>query len=156
MAADLKGKYGSAAAAITITLNSLANAGARESTAVDNTTNLYLTAKVLVSTKTNASAPTGSKCCNVYAYGSDGTSYPDAVTGSDADITLQSPTNLVYIGSVSCPSASTIYKKVFDTAAAFPGGLPAKWGIVVVNATGNALDAASCAATYQGFFAQSV
>jgi hypothetical protein len=153
---DIKSKYSTAEVAITVTLNSLANGAARECTAVDNTTNLYLSAKVRVAVTTNATAPSGTKTVDVYAYGSCGTYYPDNCTGSDALVTLVSPTNLVFMGSINCPSASTLYDRVFDMGIAFPGGLPSKWGIVCVNSTGNALNSSGCSAAYQGVLTQIV
>ena len=153
---DISAKYGTAEVAITITLNSLASGAARECTVVDNTSNLFLSAKVRVKVTTNASTPSGTKTADVYVYGSAGTYYPDVVTGSDATITLTSPTNLIYLGSINCPAASTAYDKVFDMGVAFPGGLPSKWGIVVVNNTGNALNSSGCDASYQGVLTQVV
>jgi hypothetical protein len=153
---DILAKYGVAESSLTITLNSLANGAARESTAVSNTTTLFFTAKIRVKVVTNASNPTGDKKVDVYAYGSAGTNYPDNVTGSDAAITLVNPTNLVFLGSVNCPLASTEYAKIFDLSTVWPGGLPAGWGIVVYNDTGNALGSANSVAKFQGLYAQIV
>ena len=53
--AEIKSKYGTNNQAITITLNSLANGGKRESAAVDNSANFFLDALVQVKIATNAS-----------------------------------------------------------------------------------------------------
>lgn len=155
--ADVKEKLGTDAQAITITLASLASAASRESATVDNTTNLYLDALVQAKVKTNASAPTGDKQVHVWVWGAvDYTAtatFPDTVTGSDAAITPNSPTQLRYLGSINCPSASTSYIKLLGSIAEqFGGVLPAKWGLVFTNATGNALDATggSFEVQYQG------
>ena len=91
--ATTKVAYASSAS-LTITLNSLGNGSARESTAIDNSSNLYLDAHVRVSI--SAGSVSGAPLVSVYAYGSeDGSVYPDPVTGSDAAITLENPTVLV-------------------------------------------------------------
>lgn len=139
----LKTEYGTAGQAITITLASLGAGSSRESTVVDNTTDRFLDALVQVKVRTNGSAPTGDKAVYVYGYGTadNGTTYPDTVTGSDAAITLTSPTQLRLLGVINCPAASTTYKSPpFSVASLFGGVLPLKWGIVITNATGNALD----------------
>lgn len=151
----LKTEYGTNGQAMTITLGGLASAAARESSAIDNRTDRFLDVLVQCKFKTNASAPTGDKAVYVYAYGTcdDGTTYADVVTGSDAAITLTNPTNLRLLGIVNCPAASTTYKgEPWSLASVFGGQVPAFWGVVVVNATGNALDATNGNHTvrYQG------
>jgi hypothetical protein len=125
---------------ITITLASLANTAARESTAVDNTTNLYLDVEVYLAIKVGTVS--GTKAVNVYVAGSaDGTNYTDNATGADAGITLSSPTNLRLIAVIATPTSSSTYKYVIGSVAqAFGGLLPPKWSIVVENQTGAALD----------------
>lgn len=129
---------------ITCSLASLGSGLAQESTALDNTTNLYDDAMVYLAIKSHESTtPTGDACCYVYAYGSeDGTNYNDTCTGSNAAVTLTSPTNLRLLGTVSMPAAATTYKQIFPSVAlSFGGIMPRKWGIVVKNSTGAALDA---------------
>lgn len=154
---QLKTKYGTGNQAITITLASLASAGARESTAVDNSAAaaLFLDVLVQVAVKTHATnAPTGDKACYVYVYGTSdpGTpTWPDTVTGTDAGITLTVPTQLRLLGVINCAAANVTYKsEPMSVAAAFGGQVPAKWGIVVVNATGQTLNASGSSAWYQG------
>jgi hypothetical protein len=161
MANDLKVKYGTEAQAITITLASLAAAAAREGTIVDNTTNLFLDAYVQVQVRTNASAPSGQKAVNLWCYGTVDAAlplYPDPITGSDAGVTLNAG-QLQFLGQIQCPSASTTYKSVpFSISKALGIYLPEKWGIVVENQTGNALDSTGTnfKAEYQGVLAQVV
>lgn len=161
--ANIKEEFSSDAQAITITLASLASAAARESATIDNATNKYLDALVEAKVKTNATAPASDKAVYVYVWGSvDYTAtatYPDRVTGADAGITPDSPTQLRLLNVIYCPAAATSYQmEPSSVAAAFGGVLPAKWGIVVVNATGNALDATAgnFEAQYQGIYATSV
>jgi len=151
---DLKQAFG-ASTAITITLNSLANAAARESLVVDNTSNLYLDALVLVIAKLAAGSPAGAKALYVYAYGSeDGTNYTDNATGADAAITLRSPTNLRLIGAISAPDSGALSFKShpMSIAAAFGGVMPRKWGIVLSNQSGVALDSSANSASYSGVY----
>lgn len=158
--ANAKIAYGTDAQAITVTLASLASGSSRESALIDNVTNLFLDALVQAKVKTNASAPTGDKAVHVYCWGGvDYTAtatYPDTVTGADAAITPNSPTQLKYLGSIWTPAASTTYiGGPFSIAERFGGTLPAKWGLVFTNATGNALDATggSFEVQYQGVYA---
>lgn len=125
-------------AAITCTLASLAQAAAREGTAIDNTSNLYLDVLVYVAIKLQAGTPGSDKQVIIYAYGSeDGTNYTDNATGSDAAITLRSPTNLRVIGVISTPDAGALTYKSnpMSVATAFGGLMPRKWGIAVENRT---------------------
>lgn len=130
-------------ASITCSIAALASGSARESTALVNTSYLYDDAMVYLAIKSHAStAPTGDKCCYVYVYGSeDENNYNDTCTGSDAGITLTDPTNLRLLGTVSITAAATTYKQIFGSVAlAFGGVMPRKWGIVIKNSTGAALD----------------
>lgn len=137
---SVKVAFGSSTA-ITVTLASLANGGARESAAIDNSSNLYLDAFITCKVKTGTT-PTGDKAIYVYAaFSEDGTIYPDTVTGSDAGITLVSPTELVLLMVINCPSATTTYIKTASLLPAWGGpGLPRKWSLVFLNSTGTTLD----------------
>lgn len=145
--------------AITVTLNSLANASARQAAAVDNSSNLYLDAQVTVTAAVGTVSAGGS--ISVYAAGSiDGTTWPgegsannDGVTGSDAAITLESPTNLTLIGVINTPTSSKTYvSQPISVAAAFNNVLPRNWTIIVLNNTGAAFSASGCSAHYNGVF----
>lgn len=141
--ADIKNKYGTSNQTLTITLASLANAASRASTAVDNSSTLYQDALVSLSIKTGASGTAATGSVVVYAYGTvdGGTNYTEGATGSDAALTLVSPTNLRMVGLISTPANATTYKAgPFSIAQAFGGVLPERWGIVVQNSTGAALD----------------
>lgn len=163
MAGDIKIKYGSSNQAITCQLapsgTGLANNGARASTAIDNTTNLFADALVSVQVKTGGSGVSSTGTVNVYAYGTSdgGTTYTDGATGSDAAITLTSPPNARLIGVINCVANATTYKGgPFSVAAAFGGSLPDHWGIVIENKTGAALDTTegNHLKTYQGVQSQ--
>jgi hypothetical protein len=157
MSSAVKSAYGSNNQGITITLASLANSGARASTVVDNTVNVFLDALVSLVIKTGASGVVSTGSVNIYAYGTTdgGTNYSDGATGTDAGITLTSPPNAKIIGVGSLVANATTYKiGPFSVAAAFGGVLPDHWGIIVQNNTGGSFDSTEGNHTkdYQGYY----
>lgn len=140
--------------AITITLTSLGDGGYRESTAVDNTTNLYMDALVGGSIAMNATISADGSF-TVYAYGSwdGGTNYTGGLAGTDETITwgttpstssVEGYKNLMVLGVVNVDTTddgNDIEFGPFGVAQAFGGVLPPKWGIVILNNTGAAFDA---------------
>jgi hypothetical protein len=154
---NLNEQFGSSGQSITCTFTSLTTGSARQSTAVDNSTNLFFDALVSVKVKTGASSTLATGYVSVYAYATvdGGTTYTESATGSDAAITLTVPTNLKLIGSINAVANATTYNGgPFSVAAAFGGILPQKWGIVIVNNTGGTLDASVGAAEYQGVYGE--
>jgi|SRR5262245_12086410 len=148
--ADVKQAFGTSTS-FTITLNSMANAAARESTAIDNTTNLFLDALVRVSVSIGTTA--APKEVRVYVYGSeDGTIYEDPATGTDAAITLEDPPVMKIARVIPVPTSSKVYEALFTVAQCFGGVMPRKWGIVVENQSGAALAASANSATYSGIY----
>lgn len=157
--ATIKQLYGTSAQAITCTITTLASSATacRASTAVDNTTNLFLDALVQVNVTLSATATANDKAVYVWAYGTadGGTTYTDGVTGTDGAFTRTDPPNLRLIGVLSTPTASNSYKSgPMSVAAAFGGILPDHWGVVVQNFSGSAFTAG--AVLYQGVQGQTV
>lgn len=146
--ADIKTAF-SAVQTFTITLASLATSSVgagRSSLTVDNSSNLYEDALVLISVQLLAGTASGDKAVYIYAWGSlDNTLFPDTITGADAALTLTQPTQLRLIGSIAMPSTivvSTPYtSEPLSVASAFGGVLPKYWGIFIQNNTGFALNA---------------
>lgn len=143
--ASIKLAYASSAS-ITMTLASLASSATagRESTAIDNTSNLYIDALVYLAVKLQTGTPANDKIIYVYLYGSeDGTNYTDNVTGSDAAVTLRVPTNLRFADAIQVPdSGGLTYKSnPISVARVFGGVMPRKWGVVLRNYTGVTLSA---------------
>lgn len=156
---DFKSKYGANGQAITVTFTSLANNGARQSTPVDNSSNLYLDALVSVKVKSAGSSTSAAGYVNVYAYGTTdgGTTYGGVTGTTDGAVTLTSPPNVRLIGVINVVANSTTYESgPFSVASAFGGVLPEKWGIVIENKSGATLDASIGSAWYQGIQQQSV
>lgn len=122
----------------TITIASLANGSGRCSTAIDNTTNVFITADVGLKIKTNASGTSATGFVSVYLVRSyDGTSYDDGFAGTDLAFT---PINATFLGTISATANATTYYKTFDLAE-LGITLPKKWAIAIVNSTGASLDA---------------
>ena len=144
--ADVKIKYSGWSAA-TITLASLATNSTfsvgRESTMIDNTTNLY--DDVLVAGKITTGTTTATSAnILVYVYGVvDTTTYPTPFTGSDAGVTLTSvaqASSFLKLGSVltTHTSAETSVAHEFgpfSVAQLFGGIMPPKWGLFVTHNT---------------------
>lgn len=80
---NVKLAFGTAADA-TITLASLADGASRESTAIDNSSNLYIDYQVTLKYKLVAGTPTGQVSIGYYAT-LDGSEYTGGATGVDAD-----------------------------------------------------------------------
>jgi len=159
--ADIKTAYGSSGQAITITLTSLADAtsAGRESTVVSNTSDTFL--DVLIQGKLkpqNSGSILAPSAAFVYAYASadGGSDYPDTVTGTDAAITINNPTQLKLLGVIYVAAINVQYKGgPWSLAALYGGRMPEKWGLVVVNDCGTALSATAGdhVFEYQGVFA---
>ena len=157
--ATIKNLYGPSTQAITCTITALINGAQRSSLAVDNTTNLFLDALVVVKVRSAASGASG--IVNVYAYGTadGGTTYGggEAGMGTDAVVTLATFPNIRLIGIINVVANSTTYVGgPFSVAQAFGGSLPAGWGIVVENKTGASFDASVGNCWYQGISAQAL
>src|SRR4029077_7688738 len=159
MAGNILNKYGTNGQAITCTLNTLASSTVfvgRGSLVVDNTTNLFQDALVVLKIHT-AGTLVAPSYVTVYAYGTvdGGTTYTDTALGTDAGVTLTNPPNARVIGIISAPTTAVTYiGGPWSVAAAFGGVLPAHWGVFVVNITGAAFDTTegNFSKTYQGVY----
>lgn len=155
----IKSLYGTSNQSIVCTITSLANAAQQQSTAVDNSLNLFLDALVQLKIKTNASGTSATGYIIIYAYGTSdgGTDYGDGISGTNGLVTLTNPPNLRVLGIINAVANSTTYvSNPFSVASLFGGKMPDHWGIVVENQTGATLDASVGSAWYQGIQAQVV
>jgi hypothetical protein len=157
-----------ASAPLTISLSGLASGAARASAFVDNATNLYVDAHVVIRFTLNTPGTTGDQgSVNVYAYGSeDGTTYgpsggpsgKEAIDGTDKLITMNTnpaPSTLwgVRIGVVHLQTGAAGNAYVsppLGVAQAFGGWLPRRWGIVVENRCAIAFLGTGAGASYTG------
>ena len=149
--------YGTEAQAVTITLVQLASSATagREGLVVSNLVNLHSDVFVYAQVGLTSGTIGSDKRCYVWAYGTVDAAtplYPDTVTGGDAAITMNSPTNLRLLGIIECPAQSVVYKAGPWSLAQLFGTVPEKWGIVVQNYTNIALDntAGNQKVLYQG------
>jgi hypothetical protein len=138
----------SSAAELTWTLANLASDAnlliGRESTAIDNQTNLYVDA--VVGGKIKTGTTTANTRIEVWAYGMyDLTTYSNGATGSDAGLTIVSQLKplfkLVTVIPVFDTTARTYTWGPFSVANLFGGIMPAKWGLWCAHNTGANLDA---------------
>lgn len=176
--ATFKTSYGTTNQAITITLNSLASSATagRQSTVIDNRTNLYLDALVQgkFQIATGGSAA-NDKALYIYVFGTaDDTNFAAersvagtqaTIGASDAAFSPADPTvagtPLILAKVLAIPVAPTgtagVYAiSPFSVAACFGGVMPAQWGVVVRNYSGQALDSSGNSMWYQGLYQQSV
>lgn len=121
-------------ATFTITLASLANAAARQSTLITNSNN-YPAALVRLKITSGGVAPTVGTVYEVYLLRGDGTNATDGAGASDAAITLE---NAPLLGTivVTATTAKAFYGE-FDTAPF--GLLGTSWGIAVKNSSGQTI-----------------
>ena len=142
--ADVKSNY-PAAADVTITLSSLASdtnlLAGRESTAVDNSSNLYL--DYLISGKITAgTSPTTARSIQVWAVGSfDGSIWPDVFDGTDSTETITSANhkNSVcrFIAEMATDATSdrVYHFGPVSVASAFGGVMPKSFVVFVTHNT---------------------
>lgn len=142
------------AGTFTITLASLTNGSARQSTAIDNSSGLYEDAEVTVKIKTNAAGTSATGSIEVYAIGTvdGGTTYTDGGGASDAAITINAARLIGTFPAVA--NATTYIGGPYSVAKAFDGWLPTSWAIAVKNNSGATLDSTggNHAAKYQEFY----
>lgn len=136
MPSEIKDKFGSSTA-FTITLASLANGSARQSTIVDNTTDRF--SRVIVYTKIKqGTSPTGNKTVTAYLLRDDnnGTNHrTDGAGASDAAITILNATLIGIMNNKSSPTTGDVLYGEFIIDNPGP-----KWGIAIQNDTGVSLD----------------
>ena len=125
-----------ARATFTITLASLANLSARQSTMISNP-NDYPSANITLQIRSGGVAPTAGTVYEVYLIRGDGVERDDNAGATDATIVIENATLLGTI--VVTANTAKDFTKSFDTTPAGPLGI--EWGIAVRNASGQALDA---------------
>jgi hypothetical protein len=158
---DVRTGYGTSGLALTITLTSLADSSTagRESLAVDNSSDKFLDVLISGKIKTqNSGTISAPSAVFIWAAATvdAGTTWPDTITGTDAAITFNAPTQLKLLGVIYVAAINTTYKAgPFSLASLYGGKMPAKWSIAVQNDCGTALTATAGdhVFQYQGIFA---
>jgi hypothetical protein len=124
-------------ATFTISLAALAAGAGRQSTMIDNSSDLYFSALVSLRIRSGGVAPTAGQIYEIYLIRGDGTIADDGAGAADAAFTAE---NAPLLGTiVVTANAGKDFYGVFDTAPFGPLG--ASWGIAVMNETDQALDA---------------
>jgi hypothetical protein len=144
--------YPATGLAMTCTITSLASSGTagRASTSVDNSVNLDDDAFIWAQINYPNLAPANDKFIYLYGYGSyDGTNYPELITGTDAAYTIAGAagaltTALRLVGIIPAIQNTTQNFGPFPLSPCFGGLMPVKWGIVVLNFSGQTLAATNC------------
>lgn len=130
-----------AKANFTITLASLANNAARQSTMIDNSSDNYGRAMVYLRMKSSGTTPTAGSVYEVYLIRGDdpssSTYRTDNAGASDAAITIENATLLGAI-AVTANANKNFYGE-FSTRELGPLG--PEWGIAVKNVSGQAVSA---------------
>lgn len=159
----LKPAYGSSTAITWTSAATLASGSASGCAAIDNTSNLYVDLMVTILATLASGTPTAGGAVYVYvAATEDGSTWTgtnaaslDNYTGSDAAVTLQSPSVFAGPFTIPTPNGGLLARKVIPSIARLAGGvlLPRKIGLIAQNSTGLAFTAFS--ATYSGLQYQS-
>ena len=125
-----------------ITLASLAADSARESTAIDNSSNKYDDYMLQLSLGILTATSADEKAIYIWFYGSaDGTNFTEPATGADAAITIGTNHNLLGPFTVAVNTGNLQYDVCIPSVATFFGGIiPKKWGIVIDNQANGALN----------------
>ena len=168
--ADIKSKYPNAdTIALTLNLASLSSdtnlLSGRASTAVDNRTNLDLD-HLLSGVIRVGTSPTGGQI-EVYVYApiqivSSTITYPDGITGTDANKTLTSANvKIAAVRHVQTLFGDTTSSRDHSfsprsIAALFGGSMPQLWGAFVTHSTGVSLNATQVALQYTRVQTQTV
>ena len=132
------------AATVTLTLTSLGDGSWRQSTVVDNQSNLFVDASLGGSVQTGTN-PTVDTTIDIYLYGSyDGTNFTGGASGSDAAYTPDGEETLFVRIKTIVVDATSDQDYVWGPVSvrdAFGGHMPREWGVVVENNTGATLNA---------------
>lgn len=151
----VKSLYGSMVT-IACTLASLTSGAARQSTAVDNSTFQYLDVQLALLIAVAAGTPSGAQLINVYVFTSiDGSNFDDPAGASDATITVGAIPNMVLLTTINVLAGGKTYSRQIPSLATKLGGvLPLKWGLVIENKSGLALETTGSSLQYRGLYAQ--
>lgn len=153
---DIRVKYGTQVT-VTIGLGSLASqastafagrTSAVQTVSTNNDIDHLLSGKIRVNTTTG---PTAGNTIEIWAYGQidDTPTYPDSIDGTDKDLTITSAnvlnSGLRYVATITVDATTGRTYPVAPTsiASVFGGVMPKRWGIWVVNRSGQTLSATS-------------
>jgi hypothetical protein len=107
--------------------------------------------RVTVKLSLTTGTPGGSKAAYVLIKTSNdsGTTWDGNATGSDANITIDSPSQFFIARSIPIGAQSLTRIADFSLKAACGGSIPERWGIIIINDTGIALASSSNSVFYR-------
>jgi len=118
-----------AAASITCDIASKTSTQGQRSAVIDNSSNLYDDALVLVSVKIGTFTAGGYIAVYAYASADDGTTYETGGSTNAAYNTINGGEKL--LGVIIPTSSTTTNTGVFTVAQAYGGVMPRNWGIII-------------------------
>lgn len=142
-------------------LHSLASSATAgwQSAVVDNTSNLFLDALLMVVIDHANTAPGSSKASIIFAYGGiESGTYTNPFSGSEGALTLTDITtnsqSARYVGTVVYTTQDEITESgPWSIANAFGGALPPFWGVGIMNHSGAAYHSSGNTVKYRGIYA---
>lgn len=144
---------------VTITLVSLADGNAFESTAIDNQTDRYLDAMLEITIVLSGGSPPAGAYIGVFIAPSvGGTLFPTPATGTNLAITIPDPTLLIPLGQIPVSVGGvTLHVEFTSVATALAGGLlPRKWSVIIQNKSGVAFTGSGHVVQYGGVYALTI
>jgi len=162
--ADIKVALQSVQSMTVTNLHSLASSTTAgwQSAVVDNTSNLFLDAMVMVVLDFTSGAPGSSRAAFLWAYGGiESGVYTNPVSGSEGSLTLvdvtANPQCLKLVGTIPYTTSDEIAEAgPFSVAAGFGGILPPFWGLALINHSGVALHSSGNTVKYRGIYATAI
>jgi hypothetical protein len=142
----------SAATALTFVLASLADDAWRASTAVDNSSTLYLDALV-GGVFTSGTTPVADGSLDLYLYAAiDATRYTGGASGTDGVYTADGEQFLFFDMASVVVDATTLTDYVWGpfSVREIIGEVPTKWGVVAHNQTGEVLHTTATVTSFYG------
>lgn len=134
--------------AMTLTLASLASdtnlVAGRASTAINQQSTTDAIDALVGGKLTTGTSPTTDRMFEVWLFGCyDGTEFSGGATGTDANLTPDEKTCLMFLTAIPTIATSnkTYHWGPFSVAQAFGGCVPSQWGVYIVHNTGVALNA---------------
>lgn len=140
-------------------LHSLASSATAgwQSAVVDNTSNLYIDAQLMIVLDFANTAPANSKAAFLFAYGGEESgTYTNPCSGSEGTLTLVDITAndqcLPQIGRIPYTTQDEVAESAPMSVRRGFGFLPSYWGVALINHSGAALAASANTVKYRGLY----
>lgn len=149
MASDALRKYGTLTAFTATGLASLANNASIQTTLVSNTTTRFTGLRITASIHLNTTAASANSYVTLWAIRGDGTTRSDNAASGTGSLTAKNARKIgdLFTGT-SAPASGEFLTELFDWPWEDVG---AEFGVIVLNASGQALNASGSVLSYQGW-----